>query len=30
MTVKAFDVYNFVCDDFFCTAMMYEEFPDKD
>ena len=30
MTVKAFDVYDFGCDDSFCTAMMYEEFPDKD
>lgn len=30
LVIKSFDCYDFGIDDFFCTAMKYDEYPDKD
>lgn len=30
LVVKSFDGYDFHCDDFFCTAMKYDEYPDRE
>ena len=30
LVIKSFDIYNFTCDDFFSTAGMYDEYPDKE
>lgn len=30
LVIKSFDGYDFTCDDFFCTAMKYDEYPDRD
>ena len=30
LVIKSFDVYDFGCDDFFCTAMKYDEYPDRE
>lgn len=29
LVTKSFEGYDFVCDDFFCTAGQYEEYPDR-
>lgn len=30
LVIKSFDIYDFTCDDFFCTAMKYDEYPDRE
>ncbi len=30
LVIKSFDIYNFVCDDFFSTAGQYDKYPDKE
>jgi len=30
LVIKSFDGYDFTCDDFFCTAGQYDEFPDRE
>ena len=30
LVIKSFNIYDFGCDDFFCTAMKYDEYPDRE
>lgn len=30
LVIKSFDGYDFHCDDFFCTAGEYDEYPDRE
>lgn len=30
LVIKSFDGYDFYCDDFFCTARQYDEYPDRE
>lgn len=30
LVIKSFDGYDFHCDDFFCTAGKYDEYPDRE
>lgn len=30
LVIKSFEGYDFVCDDFFCTAGKYDEYPDRE